>query len=116
MELKEFISETLIQVIDGVKIAQQYSKDNGALIAPNGDSYLVDSLGKTIKVSFNYDVQNVEFDVAITTSESSGGKGGAGVFVAGISLGAQVKTETVDQTLSHLKFTVPVCLPAQPIK
>lgn len=34
MELKEFVTQTLVQIIEGVKDAQQQTKDSGALINP----------------------------------------------------------------------------------
>lgn len=93
MELKEFVSQTLLQIVEGVKIAQATDTGTNVEIAQRGD------------------FGSIEFDVAITTTDSVEGKGGAGIFVAGISLGAQAKGEVTNQTYSHIKFNIPLVLP-----
>ncbi|MFZ3079680.1 MAG: hypothetical protein WA109_08340 [Bellilinea sp.] len=93
MELKEFVSETLTQIIDGVKIAQTQASETNAVIARDGD-YV-----------------KVEFDVAITTTDVTEGKVGAGIFVASINLGGQARGEISNQTLSHIMFSIPLYLP-----
>jgi len=102
MELQEFITETLIQIVNGVKAAQNLVKDSTAIIAPHG------YLGG---VQYRREMQSIEFDVAITTTDTTEAKAGAGVFVAGISLGGQARGEASNQTLSRIKFKVPIYLP-----
>jgi len=98
MELKEFVSETLLQIIEGVKIAQSTNTGTNVQIAPGGN------YGK------------IEFDVAITTTDTTEAKAGVGIFVAGVSLGAQAKGGISNQTLSHIKFDIPLILPYLPDK
>ncbi|MHB0967324.1 MAG: hypothetical protein ACYC36_12805 [Bellilinea sp.] len=105
MKLDEFISETLNQIIDGVTIAQEHAKEKGALVAPRN---------RNLPIQNGLEMQMVEFDVAITVSDSTAGKGGAGIIVAGLTLGGQVSGEISNQTLSHIKFSVSVWLPPQP--
>ena len=40
MELKEFVSETLKEIISGVKNAQAFAQENGACINPNNSGHL----------------------------------------------------------------------------
>lgn len=54
---------------------------------------------------------NVEFDVAVTAEEAKGTKGGIGVFMGSVGLGAQGQSETKNTSLGRIKFSVPVSLP-----
>jgi len=56
-------------------------------------------------------LSNVEFDVAVTAEKSEGTKGGIGVFVGSIGLGAQGKSDLKNQSVSRIKFSAPISLP-----
>lgn len=53
----------------------------------------------------------VDFDVAVTTVESEQSKGGAGIFVAGLGLGGQIRSDAQNTVVSRIKFSVPIALP-----
>lgn len=107
MELKQFISETLIQIIEGVADVQELARRKGALVSPDVNS------PDSGSILINPRGQLIEFDVAITTSENIEGIVKAGVFVGGFGLGSQGKGESQSQTLSHIKFSIPLYLPPQ---
>jgi hypothetical protein len=68
MKLEDFVSETLKELIDGVKTAQKHAVSKGARVNPHSP--------------VNRDnQQTVEFDVAVTTTAGTQTKGGIGVFV-----------------------------------
>ena len=118
MELDTFIEESLKQIIQGVKKAQvatsppnknprefahinpdiMYSADN----APKGKYYA--SVYKDL-------VLFVEFDVAVTTDYKDEAKGGLGIKVFGIGIGAGGSSAEGGSTVSRIKFQVPVRLP-----
>ncbi|MFQ5805827.1 MAG: trypco2 family protein, partial [Phycisphaerae bacterium] len=52
--------------------------------------------------------QFVEFDVALTVSESNEKSGGAGVNVVGVRLGGDVRGTTEHSTTHRIKFSIPV--------
>ena len=106
MELKEFVNQALVQIIQGVIEAQKFAHENGALVAPGMDTKISD-------IYFGLHEHKVEFDVAISTSDSIEGKVGAGLFVAGVTLGGQGTAEQANQTISHIKFSVPLYYPSQ---
>lgn len=54
---------------------------------------------------------SIEFDVALTKGESSGSKGGLGVFLGTVGVGGQVKEDATASTLTRIRFSVPVALP-----
>ena len=113
MNLKDFVSETLSQIIDGVKLAQDHAKDAGAvvsptdLMSPNPDATSLLS-GPNAKP-----VQLIYFDVAVSTAHDKKAKGGAGLFVGPVTLGGQAQSGAASSTVNRIKFSVPIILPGQ---
>lgn len=114
MELRDFVAESLKQVVDGVINAQEYSKQKGASINPNGlikhpsTGYIASPGTHQLPIP-----QVIEFDVAVTVSEGSEAKAGIGVFGGAIGIGTQAKIEDGNMTVSRIKFSIPVLFPEQ---
>ena len=111
MELKDFVRESLSQIVGGVVEAQQELLNSGVTgeISPS----IKTEWGKTDLVigQSGMPIQNVEFDIAVIASEKTGTKGTIGVGIPVFKIGAGGETtETTSQT-SRLKFSVPVALP-----
>lgn len=111
MELKEFVSETIKQVIDGVVLAQGYASSKGARVNSGSirhyntgapDALLDKETGRLPQV--------IDFDVAVTTSEGTQTKGSAGIFVGAIGIGAQGLSDHGTASVSRIRFRVPVLL------
>jgi hypothetical protein len=95
MNIEDFISETLTQIISGVNKAQDaLKKTSGCSIAPYGKN-----------------AEAVEFDVAVTAAESKESKGGLAVSVCSIGAGIQGASEASRSTVSRVKFAVKIQLP-----
>ena len=113
MELKEFITESLKQIIDGVIDAQTYAKDKHATINPDGLKY--DDQNNLIvnrnPASFDYVPQIIEFDVVVTVTESEKAKASLGVFTGVLGLGTQAQVESGNIAANRIKFSVPVVFP-----
>jgi hypothetical protein len=78
MDLKEFVSETLVQIVAGVKQAQLETKVLGAEVNPHlvgGSQSDAVKLGY-LRAGGNGFAQIVNFDVALTIMEGTGTKGG----------------------------------------
>ena len=114
VNLEDFVSEVLKQIINGIIRTQQHAKDNRASInstnlirMPSGDL--------RVDKTYNQDplVQEIEFDVAVTVSAQGNIKGGMGLFVSAVGIGYQAQKETGNSTVSRIKFKVPVALPSQ---
>ena len=118
MKLQEFVAETLAQIVSGVSDAQRGigeanpDEPHGGRINPplSTSAETLEAKGYRVDV-YGLPVQNVEFDVAVTVNEEAEAKGGAGLMVAGIGLGAKAKVESRDTTVHHIKFAVPLTLP-----
>lgn len=111
MELKEFISQSLLQIFEGVRQAQENTKELGGsiatkVIAPQRDHQSI--------IGFNHKdaVILVDFDVSLTTVDASNSKAGLGLFVAAFGGGVQAGSESTNNQLNRLRFSVPVVLPS----
>jgi len=114
MDLQTFVKETLVQICDGVNDAAQVVNVRGAIINPDGTQ--CDGDTTYVNPGFRRTVQNVEFDVALTTTEGKGTEGGIGVMVGSIGLGSKGKSDKAFTSTSRVKFTVPVSLPASSLE
>ena len=112
MELKDFVAETLRQIIDGVKVAQEYGIGQGATVNPNNIFYRADQGVVVLQDRETGAIaKEIEFDVAVTVIEGTQTKGGIGVFVGPIGIGSQGQSNVSNQSISRIKFSVPVVLP-----
>lgn len=110
MELSDFVSGTIKQIISGIKNTQNCEETKGATIVPKtyyakpGESDLMDE-------QTHEPVFFLEFDIAVTASEGTQTKGGISVFSGAINLGSHGQSEKDNTTLSHIKFEVPIIFP-----
>ena len=110
IELRDFISETIKQVIDGVVTAQEYATSKGAVVNPklnfhnqNQDLFL--------DITTNQPTRLISFDVALTAAEGSKTQGGIAVFTGVLGLGSKGQSEKTNETVNRIRFSVPVSLP-----
>ena len=111
MKLKDFIAETLKEILDGVVEAQQHYSTKGASVNSPNIVYRTAEGSQILDRHTGQLAQLIEFDVAVTATEGTGTKGGIGVFVGPIVLGSQGKTDTSNASVSRIKFSIPVLLP-----
>ena len=110
MELKTFVSETLKQIVEGVKQAQEDVKDMGATVNPPSTAYAEKQLYVT---DYNKrTVQIIDFDISLTETEATQTGASIGVFFGSVGLGAHGKAETGSNAMNRVKFSVPVVLPS----
>jgi hypothetical protein len=128
MNVKDFVRESLQQIVAGVHEAQKNVEGTGAIINPSihirnvtnhkvatstGSNRLYDSAD-------NLPIESVSFDLAVTVEEGSksedSANGGAAIRVMGMGFGAGVSTsdsnESKRSSVSRLKFNILVKLPA----
>lgn len=116
MELKDFVTETLNQIISGVKSSQEFAQREEAVI--NGTNFRIYKADSTNNAVY-YDsltggiIQLIDFDIAINITESQNAKGGIGIFVGSIGLGTQGEAYTGNNTVNRIKFSVPLRYPFQ---
>ncbi|ENQ8749290.1 TPA: hypothetical protein ACVU5U_004614 [Vibrio parahaemolyticus] len=116
MNLKDFVSESILEIIEGVQDAQKRIESDDAKVAPHIEQIFSQSQTGGTNLAIGWDstnnlVHSIEFDVAVTTSEGTNTKGGIGVVAGVFSLGAQGASSDNYQSISRLKFRVPVSFP-----
>ena len=94
MELKEFIKTTIAEISEGVAEAHKsISKDSGVLISPQGD-----------KTRHGANKENLEFDIALTTSK----EGLISVAAGWMGIGAKTQGEKSEEIVNRIKFSIPI--------
>lgn len=115
MQLKNFISETLSQLLEGVADAQARVQLSGGRVSPNVRTPN-DSKALYGKTSDQLPVIFVDFDVSVEAQEGTGTKGGIGVVTGMFNLGSTGESRENRQSVNRIKFSIPVALPLQPYK
>ena len=111
MELKDFVSETLSQIIQGVNDAKATANDNNATINPHLTSNHTEMSKQGILWASGQAAQIVKFDVALTVTEGTGTKGGIGIFAGAVNLGSSGESQSENTSVSRIQFSVPIVLP-----
>lgn len=110
MQLEDFIGQSLIQIMKGVSHAQRELRTVGGCISPTMRRTSPEhSIGEA-EGAGGQPVSFVEFDVAVTATESTNTKGGVGVVVPILTLGVQGQSGHISGTESRIRFKVPVLL------
>ena len=92
MELDTFVQKTLVSISRGIEAAQDEVHEGRLQIGYKG-------AGRT---------QMVEFDIALASSTESEAKGGIGVFLTAVGIGANARELGTAASTSRVRFTVPV--------
>ena len=105
MELREFVSQALVQILEGISDAQESTivKETSAGVVAAGPGMRGERTT----------ARDVEFDVAITTQSGTETKGKAGLLVGTIGLGTQGASANSRDLVHRIRFSVPVVLPRQ---
>lgn len=106
MNLKDFVTETLEQILEGVSKAKpKYGEGKVAPVLRDGDDDM-----KTLRTrDGGRSAFLVEFDVALSVTESSQTGAGGGLTVFSVaSMKAEKDQKTESSTVSRIKFSVPI--------
>jgi|SRR5690606_34602306 hypothetical protein len=111
MELKQFVTEALLQISGGIEDAQTKLREAGSGTRIN-TSITKDDSGNLVTGGRRDSVEFVEFDVAILANSGTETKAGVGLTVASLlSLSAGGKSNQSQGTESRIKFKIPVAFP-----
>ncbi len=108
MELKDFVQNTLEQIVEGVAAAQMTIDLQGGGVNPASMKFLRN--GKW-NGHDHPQAQDVTFDVALTEIDNSDSAQGIGVFFGGVSLGTKSGKGAETVAITRVQFTVPLVLP-----
>lgn len=97
MKLNDFIRTTLLEIIEGVKEAQEAAGSLGAKVNPYRGSATA--------------IQPVEFNVELSTAITDIAQGTGAVYVGDVGVGPE-GSNTERRSVGQLKFVVPLELPS----
>ena len=110
VSLQDFVSQSLCDILDGVRAAQGTPIGKGVAPAPFQPGGVDGpALGGYITATMQLS-QFVDFDIAVTASEGTKTAGGVGVLVGIFTLGSSGQSKADTSTVSRLKFRVPIAL------
>ncbi|MCR4346292.1 MAG: hypothetical protein NUV55_03660 [Sulfuricaulis sp.] len=103
MELRQFVSRALCDIVNGIKDAQQET-DKGTIVPKVASSF------KAVETGIS-DLTAIEFEVTVKTDERAGSE--AKLSVVAAIVGGSVKGESGNSSghAAKLSFRVPVKLP-----
>lgn len=113
MELKDFIKETLTNILEGVKASQEVADQNNALVVPYGVQHVDDTRPFIISGQARMYVEFVEFEVVLTESVTKANEKGIGVLFGSVGLGGKTNAQNEHDSVTSIKFKIPVRLPYQ---
>ena len=120
--LKDFVRDALTDVVGGLLEAQAAvagaSGDavHSALIAPNWRNVADPTHSAGHVVHTGQPVEVVEFDIAVTTGDTTRAGGGGGIQVVGVRIGAEADRTAEQSSVSRVKFRVPLALPTSDLE
>jgi hypothetical protein len=112
MELKDFVKSVIVELVTGLSEANDAVRPSGAIVNPANVFPLKEEFGHLYghigETKMRRAVHKIDFDVAVTAAEGKETKGGIGIAVATLGLGASGKSDSTQSTTSRIQFSVPI--------
>lgn len=115
MELKEFVKETIVQVVEGIDEANAALSEKTAFVASANIQTSKTHQSTVDKEGRHHYVTDLEFDVAVNVqnSETKEGRGRVEILTI-LNIGGKGSCENTSSSTSHIKFSLPLALPTEP--
>lgn len=115
MDVEQFVAETLKQICRGVASAQSEVADTGkGVISPSVvQADIATAFRALTHPKTHTPIKEVEFDLAVTVTEASGSEGKLSLSVFPIKAGIGGESSKAMESVSRVKFVVPIALPPQ---
>lgn len=111
LDLKVFIREALMDIVEGIKEAQSIDEQTGKYIASRL-TYNMKSPDDALIIKGNRDIGTiVEFDVAVTADARSSSDGRGSIKVFPLEFGGKHERQAQNITATRMKFAVPILIP-----
>lgn len=108
MNLREFVTESLVQIVCGVNDAAEQLRESGAEVNPRRRAGPPSQMHRQTSTP----IQSIEFDVAVTIGAAAETSGGGSFGLQVFSIGAKSTSASDSQSISRLRFSIPLALPA----
>ena len=109
MDLDKFVSKTMTQIFQGILDAQKKIRETGGEVNPRIHYHSHDH-SRMRDENANYAVNEVQFDVGVTTIGTTGQEESIKVFEGSTDVISH-KAKTENMAANRIKFSVPVLLP-----
>ena len=114
MDIKDFIKESLLQIVDGITEANTALEAKGASIPTTGvaGEGVWCTLVKDKNNPHTRLVMRVDFDLAVTVTQSDNLKAGGGISIASlVNAGTTCENSSQSESVSRIRYTIPLELP-----
>jgi hypothetical protein len=113
MDLKKFITQSLVEIMTGLKDAQDQLRGSHARICPTLSDAITPGGQQTLigRSTKGQAIALVEYDIAVEASNEAGGGGEIKVLGGLIGAGVEGKKSKAEKIASRIKFSVPVAYP-----
>jgi hypothetical protein len=115
--LKDFVRETLSQIVEGVNEFTEQKAEVGATTYPRMTSMIAEADMEKVGVIFagfgpdkgaNY-VTKIDFDIAISATDTETAAAGGGIRVLSLlRADGSLETQTANAAVSRVRFTLPL--------
>lgn len=113
MELKQFVAESLVQIFEGVQIAQDKLGDLGQICPVVRKDSIRDANTIPALTSDGQPVEYFDFDVAVKIDDSNEVGAKVGISIASFNFGGSGKSVSSEGVVSKIKFRIPVVFPTK---
>jgi hypothetical protein len=112
MELKDFIAQTISQVMEGIKEAQDLTEKVGGSVNPKGQIYSNAESAPFQDKETTRIGDFIYFDVAVEVTEGKAESGGAKISIPTLGgLGGKLSGKMENRLINRVKFRLPVIYP-----
>ncbi|MFV8332098.1 hypothetical protein [Flavobacterium sp. GSP14] len=111
MELKEFITQTLININQGIIDAQEQTKESGIVINPKNIKKRDSNIFEVCNGN-SAPIQEIEFNIVVNVTEGKDSKIAVGAFTGMLSGGVSNTNQNNSSTQTTIKFNLPVQFPS----
>jgi len=117
MDIKDFVRDTLVQISNGVREAQDVVREDGGYVNPAARVGAKDTAESHLTtINDGQSVFLVDFDIAVTVAEENSAEGEAKLKIASVlSVGGGAGTTTESTSSSRIGFKVPLALPVDEV-
>jgi len=115
LPLKDFISHSINDIMDGIIDAQKHAKEIHGIVNPGFVFWTSGGVPQLSgdKSEGKKNLTTLDFDIAVTVGEDDKEQGGFGIFAAAFGVGVKGETSDRAETVSRIKFQIITVLPPQ---
>lgn len=112
MELKDFITQTISQVMEGVKESQKLAEEVGGSVNPKGQVYLTAESAPFMDKETTRIGDFIHFDVEVEVIEGKGESGGAKISIPSVGgFWGKLSRRRQNRSINRVNFRLPVIYP-----